>query len=154
MQIVFLYIFMIQLKMLFGNIHSGWKGTYNEIAKKAVEKLKEEFNVSPKDLIVCIGPSIKNCCFEVEEDIKNMFFEKFKYTQRIDEIIKKSKNNNKYYIDTVLINKIILKIEGLKESNIIDSMLCTRCNADKLHSYRKDKELSGRNTAIISLKMA
>ena len=32
-----------------GNVHSGWKGTYQEIAKTAVRELKEEFNVNPKN---------------------------------------------------------------------------------------------------------
>lgn len=80
-----------------------------------------------------------------------MFYERFKDTGRIDEIIQKSRNN-KYYIDTVLINKIILSGEGLREENIIDSNICTKCNSSKLHSYRQDKELSGRNTGIITLK--
>ena len=77
-----------------------------------------------------------------------MFYERFKDTELTHEIIKKQKNNHKYYIDTTLINRIILKREGLKE----DSTICTKCNSDKLHSYREDKELSGRNTAIITLK--
>lgn len=34
-----------------GNIHSGWRGTYQEIARNAVKKLKEEYNVKPEDLI-------------------------------------------------------------------------------------------------------
>ena len=78
-----------------------------------------------------------------------MFYEKFEYTNQINEIIKF--RNNKYYIDTVLINKIILKEEGLKDENIIDSKICTKCNSDKLHSYRESKEFVGRNTGLISL---
>lgn len=80
-----------------------------------------------------------------------MFEKKFEKTGRIDEIIKKA-DNNKYHIDTSLVNRIILKEEGLRDENIIDSMICTKCNSDKLHSYRQGKEYSGRNTAIISLK--
>lgn len=33
------------------NVHSGWRGTYQEIAKTAVRKLKEEYGVSTEDLI-------------------------------------------------------------------------------------------------------
>ena len=127
----------------------GWKGTYQKIGTIAVKKLKDEFNVNPKDLICCIGPSIRDCCFEVDEDVKNMFYEKFEYTNQINEIIKF--RNNKYYIDTALINRIILKEEGLKEENIIESRICTKCNSEKLHSFRKSKELAGRNTGLIAL---
>lgn len=80
-----------------------------------------------------------------------MFYKKFKNTGKIDEIIQKT-GNNKYHIDTVLINKILLNGEGLREENIIDCNICTKCNSDKLHSYRQDKNLSGRNTGIIMLK--
>jgi len=133
------------------NIHSGWKGTYGEIAKSAVRDLKTEYNIDPKNLICCISPSIRNCCFEVDEDLKDMFYEKFKSFKEIKDIIKKSEDNNKYYIDTVLINKVILKKEGLREENIIDSGICTKCNSDKLHSYRENKEKAGRNAGIITL---
>lgn len=81
-----------------------------------------------------------------------MFYEKFKDMDEIDKIIKKSKNNNKYYIDTVLINKVILNREGLRSENIIDSKICTKCNSDRLHSYRECKEKSGRNTGLIALR--
>ena len=80
-----------------------------------------------------------------------MFYEKFKNFDEIDEIIKKSENN-KYYIDTVLINKIILRRQGLREENIIDSKICTKCNSNVLHSYRAMNDNSGRNTGIIFLK--
>lgn len=132
-------------------IHSGWKGTYGEIAKNAVKELKAKYNVEPKNLICCISPSIRDCCFEVSEDVKDMFYEKFKAFKEIKDIIKKSEDNNKYYIDTVLINKVILKKEGLREANIIDSGICTKCEKNKMHSYREDKEKAGRNTGIITL---
>lgn len=39
------------VKNVIGCIHSGWRGTYRKIAKTAVETLKREYNVEPKDLI-------------------------------------------------------------------------------------------------------
>lgn len=144
-------LFFDPVKNVIGNIHSGWKGTYKEIAREAVRKLKEEFGCNPKDLICCIGPSIRKCCFEADEDVKNMFYNKYKYTGRIEEIIQNSQKNSKYYIDTLLINVIILLEEGLNIQNIIDNGICTKCNSKKLHSYREDGELAGRNTSLISL---
>lgn len=41
---------------------------------------------------------------------------------------------------------------GLIEENIIDSNICTVCNSNLLHSYRKAGENSGRNMAIIEIK--
>ena len=81
-----------------------------------------------------------------------MFYEKFKFTNRIDEIIKKSEDNSKFYIDTTLINRIILNREGILEKNILDSELCTMCNSYKMHSYRQNGSLAGRNTALMALR--
>lgn len=111
-----------------------------------MQKLKKEYGCNPKDLICLIGPYIRKCCFEVDEDVKNMFYEKFKNIGRIDEII--SSTN---HIDTGLINKMILMDEGLEEENIIDSNICTKCKSNELHSYRQGKEKAGRNTSLICL---
>lgn len=117
-----------------------------------MEKLKKEFNVNPEDLVCGIGPCIKKCSFEVEEDVKDMFCKKFKGILDEKEIAKKGNANNKYYIDTTIINKVILNREGIKLDNIIDSNICTKCNSNKLHSYREEGEFSGRNSAIIALR--
>ena len=138
------------VKNIVGNIHSGWQGTYKEIGRKAVQKLKQEYGCNPKDLICLIGPFIRKCCFEVDEDVKEMFYQKFKELGNIQEIITKSKNS-KYYIDTGHINKLILIQEGLMNENIIDSKICTKCRENKLHSYRVKGKDSGRNTSIICL---
>lgn len=139
------------VKNVIGNIHSGWQGTYKEIGRKAVQKLKQEYGCNPKDLICLIGPFIRKCCFEVDKDVRDMFYEKFKELGDIEEIITKSKKS-KYYIDTGYINRLILIQEGLTNENIIDSKICTKCNHNKLHSYRVDGNMSGRNTGLISLK--
>ena len=41
---------------------------------------------------------------------------------------------------------------GLLEENIIDSRICTVCNSNLIHSYRKEGKDAGRNTALIMLK--
>lgn len=61
----------------------------------------------------------------------------------------KEKRQEKYYIDTTQININLLKEIGLKDENIIDSGICTVCNSKDFHSYRADKEMSGRNGAMI-----
>ena len=141
-------------KKVIGDVHSGWRGTLQKIGKKAVEKMKKEFGCNPKDIICCIGPCIKKCHFEVDEDVMKLFQNEFEYTNRISEIIEKGRiqeDKQKYNIDTTLINKIILQEAGLLPENIIDSNICTVCHSDDFHSYRADKEKSGRNGTFIGL---
>ena len=139
-------------KKIIGNIHSGWQGTTKKIAKQAIIKMKEEYVSDPKDIICVIGPTIRKCHFEVKDDVRDIFYNTFKYMKDIDEIIEYSKDSKTYYIDTVKININLLKEEGILEENIIDSNICTYCNSKFIHSFRKDKELSGRNTSLICMK--
>lgn len=147
-----LLIFFDPVKKVIANIHSGWKGTLNTISTKTVEKMIDEFKCEPKDIICCICPSIRKCHFEVDKDVMELFFEKFKNLNQIENIIEKSLDKEKWSIDTVLINKILLEQKGLKKENIIDSNICSVCNSDIMHSYRIEKEKYGLETAIIGLK--
>ena len=143
------------VKKAIGSIHSGWKGTLKGIIVKAIEKMKNEYKSNPEDIICCICPSIRQCCFEVDEDVKDLFYNKYKELKNIDEIIKlgdKKEDKQKYYIDTVKINIELLKNIGLKEENIIDSNICTMCHSKEFHSYRTDGKDFGVNGAIIAIK--
>lgn len=139
-------------KKIIGNIHSGWQGTAKKIAKKAIELMKQRYNSNPEDIICAIGPTIRKCHFEVQKDVRDIFYKEFKYMRDIDDIIRYSEKTNTYFIDTVAINKNLLKEEGILEKNIIDSKVCTFCNSNIMHSYRKEGKESGRNTALICLK--
>ena len=145
-------LFFDPVKKVISNVHSGWKGTLNRISEKAVKKMKEEYNCNPKDIICCICPSIRQCHFEVRKDVQEPYYNEFKDFDNIDKIITPVVGDEKWYIDTVEINKQILKRQGLKEENIIDSELCSVCNSDLIHSYRVEKKGFGIGTAIIELK--
>lgn len=146
-----IYLFDLKKKAI-GNIHSGWQGTVKQIAKNAIEKMISTYGSNPKDIICAIGPTIRKCHFEVEDDVKEIFLNQFK---QISDIITKGEikqGKQKYYIDTVKINKNMLIEMGVLEKNIIDSGICTVCNSDLIHSYRKEGRYAGRNTALIMLK--
>lgn len=148
-----LLLFFDTVTKTIANTHSGWKGTLQRISVKTVEKMINEFNSKPEDIICCICPSIRKCHFEVDRDVKEMFENEFKdlnINKNID-IMEKQKDKEKWNIDTVLINRIILEKTGLKAENIIDSGLCSVCNKELIHSFRVEKEGYGLNTAIISL---
>ena len=148
-------IFYDPSQKVIGNAHSGWKGTLQAIGKKLVEKMINQYNSKPEDIICCICPCIKQCCFEVEEDVRKLFENRYNYMENLDKIIKKGSiidGKQKYHIDTTEINRQLLKQIGLKDKNIIDSGICTKCHSEHFHSYRVDKENSGRNAAIINVR--
>ena len=145
-------LFYDPVKKIIANTHSGWKWTLGTIGLKTVEKMVSEYGCKVEDIICCIGPHIRKCHFEVDKDVRDLFYNKFKDLDGIEEIIEYNEQKNKYNIDTAKINKQILLNSGLKEENIIDSNICTVCNSNICHSYRAEKEISGRAVIIIYLK--
>ena len=125
--------------------------TLQRISVETVEKMQKEYNSDPKDIICCMCPSIRKCHFEVEQDVKEEFEKEFKELKK-DEFIEELQPNKKWHIDTVYINKQILKEAGMQEKNIIDSKICSVCECDIVHSFRAEGENYGLATAIIEIK--
>ena len=112
----------------------------------------DEYGCKPEDIICCIGPTIRKCHFEVDEDVKDIFYNNFKDEIDVEKYIANStEKDGKYYIDTVGVNINILLNLGLKQENIIDSKICSVCDEDIIHSYRAHGENSGRNISIMEL---
>lgn len=147
-----LMLFFDPVKKVIANVHSGWKGTLQRISIKAVDKMKQEYGCNPQDIICCICPSIRKCHFKVHRDVQEPYYNEFKDLEEINQLIVPIPGEDRWTIDTVEINKIILKQAGLKAENIIDSGICSVCNSDQIHSYRVEKEGYGLATAIIELK--
>ena len=147
---ILIYIF-DPVKKVIANVHSGWKGTFQKIGEKAAQKMIKEYGCNPQDLIVCMCPSIRKCHFEVGEEVAKECKKIFEYTGRINDIMEQI-SEEKWHIDTILINRILFKNLGLKDENIIDSGLCSVCNSDIIHSFRVEKEGYGLATALIELR--
>ena len=58
----------------------------------------------------------------------------------------------KYYLDTVSINKRVFMNLGVKEENIETPTFCSKCNSNIIHSYRADGVNSGRNLSLICME--
>ena len=144
-----LFILFDPINRVIANIHSGWRGSLNSIVIKAVKKMHDKYNSNYKDIICCICPSIHKCCFEVDSDVRDMFYDRFNYLDNIDDIIEKVEG--KYHIDTILLNTTLLLNLGLDGNNIIDSGICSVCNSKDINSYRCDKDNYKLSTAVIML---
>ena len=142
------------VKKVISNVHSGWRGTYKKIGEKAVVKMINNYGCKSEDIWCFINPSIRMDHFEVDEDVMELGKEIFSYTNRTDEFIKKGRvfeSKQKYNIDTVLINRILLENLGLKPEKIIDCEICSYCNNDKVASARADGKGYMRAISVIMM---
>lgn len=145
-----LLLFFDPVKKVVANIHSGWRGTLQRISVETVKQMCKEYECEEKDIICCICPSIRKCHFKVHKDVKEPFYNEFKDLKEIEEIIVPVPDEDRWSIDTVKINQVILEQAGLKQENIIDCGICSVCNSDLIHSFRVEKQGYGLATAIIS----
>ena len=126
---------------LIAGIHSGWKSTEKKILEKVLVKLNEEYNSSPQNLVVYIGPSISKQNYEVGKEVAELFNKK--YITPVKE---------KILLDVASVNYDILIKFGVYKDNIQRSELCNYNMKNLLHSYRRDGLRSGRALGIISMK--
>lgn len=149
-----LFLIYDPVKKVIANVHSGWRGTFQKIGENAIIKMKEEYNCNPEDIEIYIWPSIRKCHFEVDEDVKIECENIFRYLGNTEKFIEKGEikeGKQKYFIDTVLINRILFLNQGIKDANIYDCDICSVCSSDKVRSYRvegKDFKLA---TSIICM---
>lgn len=146
-----LLLFFDPTKRVIANVHSGWRGTLQRISVETINKMKSQYGCNPADIICCICPSIRKCHFKVHKDVQEPFYNEFKELKEINEIIVPVDGEERWSIDTVKINEIILVQAGLKKTNIIDCGICSVCNSDLIHSFRVEKETYGLETALIEL---
>ena len=121
-------------------VHSGWMGTEKRILEKTLQILFNHFNVLPINLFAYFGPSICQDNYEVGAEFKTKFNDKYL-----------SKRGEKFLLDLKSANKDILVNAGVPKSLIEISDICSFEN-NNFHSYRRDKNISGRALGIIALR--
>ena len=132
-------------KSLVGAVHAGWRGTASQILKNTIKAMQEGFHSSIKDVLIAIGPSIRQCCYEVGEEVKHAVYNvtgEGSYYRR---------QNGKYFIDLSSANRIQALSMGIQEENIYQSDECTFCNPDRFYSYRYTKGCAGRQGGFIGI---
>lgn len=122
-------------------IHSGWRGTEKKILTNAVKMMYDKFGSTAENLVVFIGPGISRDKFEVGKEVTVLFDKKYV-----------NSTGDKFYIDlkSNLLDQLIAL--GIQNNNIEFSGLCTYCEEGYLHSYRRDREKSGRMFSVIGMK--
>ena len=121
-------------------VHSGWRGTVQRIVTNAVTKMIAEYGSRPVELVAFIGPSAGVCCYEVGNEVGT----------RMDPQVVVSKNG-KTFVDLKRANMNQLTEMGVIETRIEVSSYCTICSPEIFHSYRRDRDASGRMMGAIML---
>ncbi len=122
-------------------IHSGWRGTVQNIAAVAVRSLAAAYGSQPTALQAWIGPSAKPCCYEVKADVANQFDPRYVSTHPTDML--------RLDVSRAVYDQLLAA--GLTRTHISTDPGCT-IHDPRFASARRDKTASGRMLAAIGLR--
>jgi len=117
-----------------GISHQGWRGSVKRMAQKMVNKIIE-VGGKKENIFTAIGPSIGECCYNIEDDRYYEFLEEFDgYAKKIFH-----RHQGKLHLNLSLLNYLQMKEIGIPEKNIDHFPFCTRCDKKRFFSFRRDK---------------
>src|SRR5699024_9517784 len=105
------------------------------IGHETIEMMRHQFRCRPEDIIAAVGPSICGSCYEVSEDVAQVFRQQFR-PEETDTFLTE-KGGGKYLLDLWQANACILLNSGILPEHLAVTDLCTCCNSDLLWSHRK-----------------
>jgi YfiH family protein len=122
------------------NVHSGWRGSVQNIIGDCIDVMTGRFCCNPKDIRAGICPSLGPCCAEFVN-----------YRDEIPQVLWGYKHQDKLFFDFWKLSCDQMTAKGVRQENVEIMNLCTRCNSDKFYSFRQEKR-TGRFGCVISLK--
>ncbi|HEY0756403.1 MAG TPA: peptidoglycan editing factor PgeF [Ktedonobacteraceae bacterium] len=148
-----------------GVAHAGWRGSARGIAAATVAAMHEAFGSRPADIHVGIGPSIGPCCYEVSEEVRELFLSQREFTDipteaRYRELIASSavfetlqlSTGKSLRLDLWETNRQQLLLAGLTPAHIELPAICTSCEKERFFSHRAEGGRTGRFPAILALR--
>jgi YfiH family protein len=128
-----------------GMVHAGWLGTVRQIARVAVERMRDAFGTRPQDLRAAIGPSIAAHHYPVGPEVVEAFRESFGTSA--DSHL--SAGQDRTHLDLWSANAQLLREHGVE--NIEIAGLCSACDTADWYSHRAERGRTGRFGALIGL---
>lgn len=129
-----------------GSAHAGWRGTVHGVATNVISRMGE-LGSRPQNVRVALGPSIGACCFEVGPEVVDEFRQVFGDVPGM--VVAGPKKD---HIDLRVAMRAQLERAGVRPENIDASPPCTRCEAERFFSYRRDGKDGGVHMGFIALR--
>lgn len=122
-------------------VHAGWRGLAADVIGKTVEETRRTLAADPTRWTAWIGPAIGPCCYEVGPEVAEQIA-----AASVPEAVL-SGPAGKPHLDLHAAARHQLERAGITGIHTVPT--CTRCNAERLWSYRREGKAAGRNLALI-----
>lgn len=131
-----------------GAAHSGWKGTVSHIARNVISTMQREYGSLPSNIEVWLGPSIRRCCYEVDERVALPIQQEFGRKP----LIPRQNRNGKFLLSLQSCVRMDLEAVGVASDRIHDVGVCTSCRTNALFSHRAEHGRTGRFMGLVRLR--
>jgi YfiH family protein len=119
--------------------HAGWRGLAQGILAQSVDAMRRK---TREELVAVIGPHIGPCCYEVDAPVLDPLREVF--GPALDGAVTSGRPAHAQ-LDLGQLARHALRDAGLSASHIGElRAVCTHCDAERFHSYRRDGARAGR----------
>ncbi|QAY65429.1 peptidoglycan editing factor PgeF [Paenibacillus protaetiae] len=135
--------------------HAGWKGTVQQIAARTLEAMHEAYGTRPDAVQAAIGPSIGDCCYEVDNYVIDRLMPVIDSFEAGDEAVQRMLRpvpDGKAMVNLKEINRQIMIKAGILPIHIEMSKWCTGCNRDLFFSHRMEGGRTGRMASWIGIR--
>lgn len=139
-------VFADPVARVIGAAHAGWRGTVGGVARNVLARMSE-LGATAANIRVALGPSIGPCCFEVGPEVVAEFRAAFGDVPNM--VVQ---GPSKDHIDLRVATRALLERAGVAASHIDDAPPCTRCEADRFFSYRRDGKDGGVHMGFIAMR--
>jgi YfiH family protein len=112
-------------KHVIANVHSGWRGSVENIIGRCVDIMIRRFGCDPEQILAGISPSLGPCCAQF-----------IHYRKEIPQPLWRYKLPDQEYFDFWRMSLDQLREKGVLSDHIINMGECTRCRPDRFFSYR------------------
>ena len=130
-------------------IHAGWRGVVAHVVAAGVNAMRARRASASSRLVAAIGPSIGACCFEVGDDVAASIAGA---CGDASVIVRGGHESQKPHVDMRRAVRAQLRALGLDDAHVEDVPGCTKCDAARFFSYRRDGVRSGRHIAVIAAR--
>lgn len=123
-------------------IHAGWRGVVAGVVRAGVSAAAQ----NGRTIVAAIGPCIGACCFEVGSEVAR----EISAAAGGDEDVVRAVGAEKPRVDLRRAVRLQLRALGVNDARIEDVPGCTRCDASRFFSFRRDGARSGRHLAAVA----
>ncbi len=133
-------------RQMIAAVHAGWRGIAKRVIPATIERMKAQ-GADPRQNTYFIGPHILKSSFEVENTVRD---ELLRSTPRgTSAVISETTSNAKSIVDLLALAELQVQEYSI-DSNIIKLAFDTKTDL-RYHSFRRDKDMSGRQVSFICL---